>query len=414
MMKKIIIPLFSLFVCFQSFAQLTLESCYKKAEENYPLIKQYDLITQSREYNLANAQKGFLPQVALSAKATYQSQVIEVPIASIKPIKKDQYGVQLEIMQSIWDGGVIRSKKEGITSSAEAEARSVDVTIYAIRERINELFFGLLLCDAQIEQNGVLQAELARNNRLITAYIVGGVANETDLDAVKVEELKAKQNLAQLENTRRAYAEMLSLFIGEELPNHQAIRKPSIESILVEEIHRPELQMFQAQIESLHAKESQINAELIPKLSLFVNGGYGRPGLNMLDTEFRPYYLAGVRLVWNIGGFYTAKNSKRLIENSIGSVNNQQKLFLFTTRLEISKGKNQIEAYREQMKYDDEIIELKESIKRASEVKMAHGTLSGSDLVRNIHSEQLAKQEKIIHEIELLLALYNLKFTTNN
>lgn len=414
MIQKMITLLLILIFPIQLFAQLTLESCYTKAEANYPLIKEYNLIMHSKAYNLANAQKGLLPQIVLTAKATYQSAVIKIPIASMPSIKKDQYGAQLEVTQLIWDGGLIRSTKEGITSSAQAEERTMDVTIYAIRERVNQLFFGVLLCDAQIEQNRLFQAELERNSNLIAAYIAGGVANETDLDAVKVEQLKAKQGLIQLQKSRQAYIEMLSLFMGEELSEEQQLMKPALVPFVEDEIHRPELKMFDAQIESLHAKERLIHAELTPKLSLFVNGGYGRPGINLLDTEFRAYYLAGVRLLWNIGSFYTIKNNKRLLENSIQSVQNQQALFLFTTRLQISESRKQLETYQDQIKYDDEIIALKGSIKRASEAKMANGTLSGSDLIRDIHSEQLAKQEKIIHEMELLLTLYNLKFTTNN
>lgn len=151
----------------------------------------------------------------------------------------------------------------------------------------------------------------------------------------------------------------------------------------------------------------------MPKISLFATGGYGRPGLNMLESKFSAYYMGGIRLSWNIGNFYTQKNSLKKIETSLGQIESQKEAFLLNTQMDIDNKKSLIKRYAEQLKYDDEIILLRQSVKEASINKMANGTLSGVDLARDINAEQMAKQDKILHEMEMLLAVYNLKYVTN-
>lgn len=406
-----------------AFAQITIEECYRRAQANYPLIEQYDLIEKTVEYNLSNANKGYLPQVMFSAKASYQSDVVRLPIdlsqlgiqgVSIPTVNKDQYGATLDISQTIWDGGTIKSQKESIRTASEVDKANVDVSIYAVNERINQLYFGILLTDAQIRQNRLLQDELERQYSQVRSYMENGIANQTDLDAIKVDQLKARQSEAQFANTRQAYIDMLSIMIGERLSADTEFTKPEPIVPSVRAVYRPELSLFDAQIRKLEAKNREITSGLMPKLSLTVTGGYGNPGLNMLASGFEAYYMAGVRLSWNIGNFYTKKNKRREIQTSIRNIEAQRETFLFNTDLDITQKESSIDTYFDQLRYDDEIIELRVAVKQASEAKMANGTLSGSDLVRDINAEQMARQDKIMREMELLLAIYNLKFATNN
>lgn len=406
-----------------AFAQITIEECYRRAQANYPLIEQYDLIEKTAEYNLSNANKGYLPQVMFSAKASYQSDVVRLPIdlsqlgiqgVSIPTVNKDQYGATLDISQTIWDGGTIKSQKESIRTASEVDKANVDVSIYAVNERINQLYFGILLTDAQIRQNRLLQDELERQYSQVRSYMENGIANQTDLDAIKVDQLKARQSEAQFANTRQAYIDMLSIMIGERLSADTEFTKPEPIVPSVRAVYRPELSLFDAQIRKLEAKNREITSGLMPKLSLTVTGGYGNPGLNMLASGFEAYYMAGVRLSWNIGNFYTKKNKRREIQTSIRNIEAQRETFLFNTDLDITQKESSIDTYFDQLRYDDEIIELRVAVKQASEAKMANGTLSGSDLIRDINAEQMARQDKIMREMELLLAIYNLKFATNN
>jgi outer membrane protein TolC len=412
-----------LLACLSCFAQLCIEDCYQKAQANYPLIKHYDLIEKTKEYNLSNANKGYLPQLMFSAKATYQSDVTQIPIdlsqmgiqgVNIPALSKDQYGATLDVNQTIWDGGSIKSQKEGLHTAAEVEKKNTEVIIYSINERVNQLYFGILLSNAQIIQNQLFQDELKRNYEKIQSYVQNGIANQTDLDAIMVDRLKAKQNEAQFISTKKAYVEILSKLIGEELDENTQFVKPEPIRPAVNEINRPELVLYDAQVKNLETKYSQITSGVMPKLGLFVTGGYGKPGLNMLSDSFEAHYIGGIKLSWNIGNFYTQKNSKKKIQININSIEMQRKTFLFNTQMDITQKSNNIDKYAVQLKYDDQIIALRNSVKQTSEAKMANGTLSGTDLARDINAEQMAIQDKILHETEYLLAIYNLKFATNN
>ena len=405
------------------FAQLSIEACYEKARANYPLIKQYGLIEKTKEYNLSNAAKGYLPQVTFSAQATYQSDVTEIPIdldaigltgVEIPSVSQDQYKMELALSQTLWDGGAIRSERKALHTQAEVDQRDMDVSMYTINERVNQLYFGVLLAEAQLEQNKVLQAELRRSCEQVSSYIKNGIANQSDLDAIQVDLLKAKQTEAQFEHTKRAYREMLSRLIGEEIGEETRLVKPEAVRPLTKENNRPELELYQARIRNLRAQDSRITAGMMPKLGLFVTGGYGKPGLDMFEDNFKVYYLAGVKLSWNLGSLYTRKNDRRKIQTGIRSIETQRETFLFNTSLDVAQRNATIDKYIDQLKYDDEIIALRGSVKRASEAKMANGTLSGTDLTRDIHAEQSAIQDKILHEMELLQAIYNLKYVTNN
>ena len=405
------------------FAQLSIEACYEKARVNYPLIKQYGLIEKTKEYNLSNAAKGYLPQVTFSAQATYQSDVTEIPIdldaigltgVEIPSVSQDQYKMELALSQTLWDGGAIRSERKALRTQAEVDQRDMDVNIYTINDRVNQIYFGILLAEAQLEQNKVLQAELRRNCDQVSSYIKNGIANQSDLDAIQVDLLKAKQTEAQFEHTKRAYREMLSRLIGEEIGEETRLVKPEAVRPLTKENNRPELELYQARIRNLRAQDSRITAGMMPKLGLFVTGGYGKPGLDMFEDNFKVYYLAGVKLSWNLGSLYTRKNDRRKIQTGIRSIETQRETFLFNTSLDVAQRNATIDKYIDQLKYDDEIIALRGSVKRASEAKMANGTLSGTDLTRDIHAEQSAIQDKILHEMELLQAIYNLKYVTNN
>ena len=398
-------------------AQITLEECQRKTQENYPLVHQYGLVEKTKEYNLENAAKGYLPQFALSAKASYQSEVTEIPVklpgVDLKGVPKDQYQVMLELQQKIWDGGGIRMQKKQTTAEAEIEKEKLNVDMYALNSRVNDLYFGILLLDEQLKQNALLQDELERNYRQITAYVENGIANQADLDAVKVEQLNTKQKRVELVSSRMAYLKMLSLLVGEKLSQETVLEKPVPQDDIsaVGEIRRPELSLFNAQGVGLQVQEKALNVRHLPQFGLFVQGAYGNPGLNMLKNEFSPYYIAGVRLSWNFGSLYTLKNDRKVIENKRRQLDNNRDVFLFNTRLEMTQQDQAIQSLEKQMQDDDEIIRLRTNIRKSAEAKVANGTLTVTEMLRELTNESLARQSKALHEIQRLMGIYQLKYT---
>lgn len=419
-MKRMIFSFSFLLYVAGAYAQITLEECQRKTQDNYPLVHQYGLVEKTKEYNLENAAKGYLPQFALSAKASYQSDVTEIPVkllgVDLKGLSKDQYQVMLELQQKIWDGGGIRMQKKQTIAEAEVEKEKLNVDMYALNDRVNDLYFGILLLDEQIKQNTLLQDELERNYRQITAYVENGIANQADLDAVKVEQLNTKQKRIDLVSSRAAYLKMLSLLVGEALSPETVLEKPVPQSMVsaVSEIRRPELALFDAQEAGLQVQEKALNVRHLPQFGLFVQGAYGNPGLNMLKNEFSPYYMAGVRLSWNFGSLYTLKNDRRVIEKKRQQLDNNRDVFLFNTRLEMTQQDQAIHSLEKQMRDDDEIIRLRTNIRKAAEAKVANGTLTVTEMLRELTNESLARQSKAMHEIQRLMGIYQLKYTTND
>ena len=399
-------------------AQITLEECQRKTQENYPLVHQYGLVEKTKEYNLENAAKGYLPQFALSAKASYQSEVTEIPVklpgVDLKGLPKDQYQVMLELQQQIWDGGGIRMQKKQTEAEAEINREKLNVDMYSLNSRVNDLYFGILMLDEQLAQNALLQDELGRNFRQITAYVENGIANQADLDAVKVEQLNTRQKRIELTSLRQAYLKMLSLLTGEELAEDTKLMKPlESEYSLLNEIRRPELTWFDAQNNQLGIQEEALKVGYLPRLGLFVQGAYGNPGLNMLKDEFAPFYIAGVRLSWNFGSLYTLRNDKKVIASNRQQLQTNRDVFLFNTRLQATQQNSDIVSMRKQMQDDEEIIRLRTNIRLAAEAKVANGTLTVTDMLREITSENMARQTKALHEVQLLMNIWKLKYTIN-
>ncbi|MEI8087466.1 MAG: TolC family protein [Paludibacter sp.] len=418
MRKQILFILLS-FACQMGMngQSLTVETCQEKARANYPLVKQYKLIEQTADYNLSNANKGYLPQLTLSAKGTLQSDAISITVAGNKMSQdKDQYQAVLEANQIIWDGGVIKAQKKINTAGSEIEKQKVEVDLFAINERVNQLYFGILLLKEQLKQNDILQNELLVNYNRVEAYKQNGVANQADVDAIKVEQINAVQRDTELKSTIKSYCIMLSTFIGLVVNDKTELTKPIINLSLLKDTtnHRPELGLFEAQSNLYDSQKNLLNAGNLPKIGLFGQAGVGKPGLNMLSNALSDFYIGGIRLSWNISGFYTQKNNINKLEINKKAVDIQKETFLFNTDLKTKQQQTEIEKLQSVITNDDEIIRLRENIKKSATAKVENGTMSVSDLIREINAENQARQVKALHEIQLIISVYQLKNNINN
>ncbi len=401
-------------------SQMTLDGCREKARANYPLIRQYGLIDKSAGYNLSNANKGYLPQVSLVAKATYQSEAITLPITlpgiPAFSLSRDQYQAVAEVNQVLWDGGMIRNQKDLIEQSAEVEKKNLEVSLFTLNERVNQLYFGILMIQEQLKQNDLLQAGWQTNIDRVTAYINNGVANQSDRDALQVEQLRTAQRKTELLFLQQSYRQMLSAMIGEPIAEGTVLVRPETGNIPHPETanNRPELKLFETQKSLLNLQMNTIHAANMPRFGLFLQGGIGKPGLNILNDKFSPFYIGGARLTWNFSSLYTQKNNMDKIGVNKQTIDLQKDAFLYNINLSGIQQNNEISKLRELIGRDQEIIALRESIRKTSEAKVGNGTLTTSDLIRDIQAEDLARQEKSLHEIQLLISVYNLKNLTNN
>lgn len=399
---------------------VSIEQCYQWAKANYPLIKQYRLIEQSEQFNLSNAGKGYLPQFSLNAKATYQSDVtklpIDIPISGlvIPTLNKDQYQVVAEVNQTVWDGGVIRSNKDVLKAKARTEIGQVETDLYTLNQRINDLFFGILLQNELLRQNVILQNDFRVNIDRIKAMITNGVANQSDLESMTVELLNAHQKEIELQAARKGYIQVLSALTGQPIGETSTLVIPVVQNDLSLEIHRPELDLFNQQIQLVKMQDKQISAGIMPRIGLFMQGGYGRPGLNMLSDDFDAFYIGGIRLSWNLGKLYTLKNDRRKLETDCKTIDVQRETFLFNTRMQLTQQHTEIEKINKLIQTDAKIVALRTSIKKSAEVKLINGVISVTDLIHEINAEDLSRQTEASHRIQRLMAIYNYKYTTNN
>lgn len=398
--------------------QVTLDECRRAAQQNYPLAKQYRWIELSEQYSLENTMKGYLPQLSLSAKATYQSDVtslpFDVPGVDFDGVPKAQYQAILELDQRIWDGGEIQQQRKQVRAAANESEKQTEVNMYAVNERVDQLFFSILLLDEQLYQNDLLMENLERNLKAIEACRDNGTANDADVDAVQVEILHTRQQVTQVLAMRKAYIRMLSLLAGEDWDEQTSFVCPPEMSVDRQTILRPELSWYDAQMYRLDVRRTGLKTGYLPKFSFFVQGGFGNPGLNMLEDKASFHYLGGLRLNWNFGSLYTLKNDRKKIETEQRQIQTNRDVFLFNTRLQIAEQDGTIQALEQQMKEDDEIIRLRTNIRKAAEAKAVNGTISVTEMLREVTAESLAMQSKAAHRIEWLMHLYQQKHLTNN
>lgn len=404
---------------------VTLDECQRLAQENYPLIKQYDLIRQTTDYTVSNISKGWLPQISAMAQATYQSDVMTLPDPlqkmlgqqgyDVKGLRKDQYRIGVDINQTVYDGGLISGQKNVARLEGEVQTAQTATDLYAIRQRINDLYFGILLLDEKIQLNKDLQVLLQSNLDKLKSMLSHGIAMQSDVNTVMAEKLKAEQQATELASSRKSLTDMLAVFIGKEVTDLAMPQDVAVSSL---GNNRPELHLFDTQIELANAQESLLNARLLPKLSVFAQGYYGYPGYDQFDAMFNRTWklngMVGVRLSWNIGALYTRKNDRAKLNTRRGLIESARETFLFNNHLLEIQQNDGIAKYRQLIADDRDIVSLRSDVRRAAESKLEHGIIDTNNLLQEITRENQSRIDLSTHTILMLKENYDLKYTTNN
>lgn len=426
-MKKIIALIALCNIMLSVGAQtINLDECQKLARENYPALRQLDLVDRANRYTIENARTAYLPQVSLSAQGTYQNAVSEFPDEmqalytkmgiNMKGLNKDQYKIGVDVNQIIWDGGATKSKNQITQATSETEKQQIEVELYQLKERVNALYFGILLLEAQERQNLNMQELLQSNCNKIQTMINNHTALLSDLNAVKAELISTRQQHTQIVSSTKSYRQMLGLFIHRDITS-ASLEVPSAVTVDSKAMNRPELLLYDNQQKQLQARRNAINASLRPQIGAFAQGFYGNPGLNlfkdMMENKWTMNYIVGIRLRWNLSSLYTKKRDISNLDLTSQRIETQKQTFLFNTLLNTTKQQDAVDEMRQIIRDDDEIINLRSSVRQASESKLSNGIINVNDLLRDITSENNAKVAKATHEIELLNRIYQLKNTIN-
>jgi outer membrane protein TolC len=403
----------------QSAGKLTIEKAYQLARKNYPLIKQMDLLVKTKEYSVSNAAKGYLPAFSVNGQATYQSAVtsfpfkVPIPGFTLPNYSKDQYKIYAEVDQVIYDGGVIKNQKQTAEVNQIIQQQNIEVELYALYDRVNQLFFGALLMDEQLKLNDLLKKDIQNGIDKTKALVANGTAFRSSVDELSAQLLQTEQSRVELIASKKEYLDMLGLFINNLLDENTVLEEPPIPEI-TDSVSRPELLFYDYQKRNYDLQEEFLKTQLRPKFSFFVQGGYARPGLNFLSNDFAWYYIGGLRLSWNLGSWYTLKNQKELLAINRNTLDIQKETFLFNTNITQKQQHTDISKYIELIKKDDAIITLRESVKNAAGAQLENGVLSAHDYVTQVDAEDQARQNLILHRVQLLQARYNFQNTTGN
>jgi len=423
MMRKMILSGFIISVSVLAYGQssLTIDTCYTLARQQYPLIKQMGLIEKTKEYSVSNAAKGYLPQVNFNGQATYQSAVTSIPINftiqgtkfSIPTPTKDQFNVHGELDQTIYDGGMIKQQKQSQEVNADIQTQNINVQLYALKDRINQIFFGALLINEQLKQNDVTQKDLQNNVDKMQANVTNGTALASSLDELQADLIQQQENEISLKASRKAYLDMLSIFINRPLDENTILTTPPNVSVS-DSIRRPELSFYEAQKKNDDVQNKLLSAGTRPKFSFFFQGGYAMPGLNGFDVDPAAYYITGFRLSWSLGNYYTLKNQRQLLNIDRQGIDIQKEDFVFNTRINIKQQSADMVKIAQLISKDNDIIGKRTKVKEAAKVQMDNGALTVHDYISDLDAEDAAKQNLLLHQVQLLMDQYNYQNTSGN
>ena len=423
-MRKKLLLLSVLSVLFPAVRAQSLEECRQAAEHNYPIIRQYDLIARTTELTVRNIQKAWFPQISVTAQGSYQNKVTAWPEnlqglfaqmgLQLQGLSRDQYKVGIDVRQTLFDGGTIGSQREIARGEGAVQAAQTEVDLYKIGQRVHEMYFALLLLDEQLRLNADANALLRSNEQQLAAMLKSGTASAGDFENVKAERLSAEQQQTELLSQRQTLQRLLSLFCG--IPV-DSIRRPPVPNLPSGENKRPELRLFDRQLQLTDAQEKALDAQLLPQLGLFAQGYYGNPGLNLFEDMMKRRWswngIAGLKLTWNLSALYTHRNEKSKLRVQRELIENARQLFLFNNRLDETQQSENVRRFRAIAQRDGEIIALRTAVRKAAESKLAHGIIDVNGLLREINKENAAKTQQAIHEIDMLKAMYDQKFSHN-
>ncbi|OGU33099.1 MAG: hypothetical protein A2057_15745 [Ignavibacteria bacterium GWA2_35_9] len=420
MKRLLIIPIFLLSVgLVKPQKTLTLDECYHKSRENYPLILQKGYIVKSKDYTVSNVWNGYFPQITISGQATYQSDVIALPISfpgiTDYKLTKDQYKVIADVSQVIYDGGIISSQSDFQNSLAEADNQKLEIELLKVKERVNQIYFGILLLDAQITQTDLVKSDINESLSKLNAALENGTVIKSNVDVLRAELLKVNQKEIELNSSRNVFIQMLGLLINQTLDESIKLEQPIINRLSSEAgISRPELKLFSSQQNMIESQDGLTISKVLPKASLFFQGGYGKPGLNMLLNEFDWFYITGARLTWSLSNIYSYSNEKEINELNKKNIEAQKQIFLLNTNISVKQQLYEIDKLKKLITVDQEIIDIRTSVKESAKAQLENGVITSSDFIRELNAEDTAKQNLAIHTIQLLLAHYNYKITIGN
>ena len=386
---------------------LTLDECFEMVTKNYPLAKQSELLHDKANLDIEAINKGKLPKLDINAQATYQSDVtslpIQIPNVTVVPPNNDQYRATLDISQSIYNGGLIDASAKVKEATTKVDQQQVEISLYGLKNKVNQLYLSVLLLQENKALLGAKEKQLQTRINEVKAEVKYGTLLPTAANALDVELLKIKQNYSELDYSKSNLIQRLSLLIGRELNKDVDLQQPAVVITPPKEEDRPELMLFELQKEQIDFSTELLTKTNSPKISAFAQGGYGNPGLNMLDNSFKTFYMTGLRLNWNIFDWNKTKTEKQSLQINKEIINTQKETFELNNNLELVDLQTEIDKLQELIVFDEAIISLRDNMVKTAESQLKNGVITSSAFISEFTDLFEAKSNLNLHKTQLLL-----------
>ena len=395
---------------------ITLQDCYKLASTNYPLAKQSALLKHQNDLDLEVISNGKLPQFELSAQATYQSDVTSVPLpnTNIDPLNKDQYRATFSVNQLIYNGDLINASTKSKSAQLKTQQKQVEVSLYQIKKQINQLYFSILLIQEKKQLLTNKQTQLKTQLLEVKSGIKNGVILPSSDHVLEAELLKIAQQFQEIENNKIVLIENLSTLIATPLSLETTFETPITNTVLGKAINRPELELFQLRKEEITLNETLIGKQNAPKFLGFATGGYGNPGLNMLDNSFQTFYTVGLKLNWQVFDWNSNKKQRESLAIAKDLVETEAETFKLNTTMERTAQEKEIATISELIQLDNDIIALRKKVLEATQSQLRNGVITTSAYVTELTHLNDAENGLATHLIQLELTKANYNITTGH
>ena len=396
--------------------QLSLEACYQLLDTNYPLVKQQPLLEKQNAYHLEILKNNALPQLNLEAQATYQSDVTQIPIASmgIKPLNKDQYKATATINQLIYNGGAINASLQAQTASLKTKQKEVEVSLYQLKKKVNQVYFSILLLQEKTALLKAKQAQLqSKTNEVKSAIEYGTVLPASD-KVLEVELIKISQQLSEIDYNKTNLFETLSSLMGQDIQPSVILINPELTPSLQSKINRPELDLFQLKKDQIQLNERLLSKQNLPTITGFATGGYGNPGLNMLNNSFTDFYIVGLKLKWKVFDWNSNKKERQSLAINKDIINNETEVFNLNTNVELKQQELDMEKLQSFVSTDLDIIKLRKDVLKAADSQLKNGVITASAYITELTNLFEDEINLKTHKIQLSLVKANYNITKGN
>ncbi len=393
-----------------------LNDFLNELEIHNPVAQQKSLVQQQTDKLLQINNVNNYPNLLLGGQATYQSDITTFPsstIFSAPSLPLDQYKLSLDFQQNLYDGNLTKTKKNLIEAQAKVQSQKVETDLYALKQQVIQNYISILLVDKQFKVLEFAQDNLNASLRNVESLHENEMALTSDVNQIKSKLLDIESQKIQLKYQRKSFIENLETLCEKEIEDKANFEIPEyIEA--PETLNRPELNRFEFQKAVNENQQQLIKAKNRPKLSLFGTGAYGRLGLNMLNPDFTPYFIGGVRLQMPLTGLYSQKNEIQNIEIQNEFIDNQKEIFNQKISLQLHQNKNEQLQLQEQLELDNQDIEFKKQILQTYKAQFQEDITLLKDYLDKIDDLEQAQLQKNIHEIQLLQNSLNRQFITGN